>query len=69
MKVTIVLALVTSGLSQLGLTQVAELTYTAAGVAASTYGGRSIADALSRECARAMPSHASHASSSVTTLS
>ena len=47
MKTTIVLALATSGLTKLGVTEVAELTYLAAAVAAWTYGGRAIANAMS----------------------
>ena len=62
MRLTIVLALVTSGFSQFGLIELAELTYVAAAVAAWTYGGRAIASAMPGEPAErissASPSHA-----------
>ena len=52
MKVTIALALVTSSLSHLGMTEVAELVYVLTAIAAWTFGGRAIAKAMSRESTR-----------------
>jgi hypothetical protein len=49
MKITIGLAVVTSSLSHLGMTGLAELTYVVTTAAAWTDGGRAIATALSRE--------------------
>lgn len=49
MKVTIGLALVTSVLSQLGMTHMAELAYVIATAATWTCGGRAIATAMGRE--------------------
>ncbi len=68
MKATIVLALATSGLTQLGVTEVAELTYLAAAVAAWIYGGRAIANAMSGARVQ-VPSPRPHTPSSVATVS
>ena len=48
MKLTIIFALLTTGLFQLGISPFAELSYVVAGVLASIQGGRSIAQVTSQ---------------------
>lgn len=60
MKATIVLAFVTSGLVQLGVGEAAELSYAATAFAAWTFGGRAIAEMVSRERAQTLRSRITH---------
>ncbi len=56
MKITIVLAMITTGIVHLGMTELAELVYVVTAAAAWTYGGRAINEAMSRDSVRAVRS-------------
>ena len=69
MRATIALALLTGGLTQLGVTDIAELAYILTAIAGWTYGGRAIPETILRERVRIVPVRIAHANASGTPLS